>query len=445
MQGITSSSEEDLQTLVCIINTCTVTQKAEQKARRLIRLILKKYPNAALIVTGCYAQLAGAQIESIDKRICVLGGQIKSRLSSVPELLLNTKKENWDACSFADSIKKKIIAAPVIKPGFPEESFKLSTSAFLSHSRASLKIQDGCNCNCSYCAIHIARGHSVSLDVQSAIDRVKDLEAKGHDEVVLTTVNIGQYKGAYKDGYCDFAELLQLLLLNTKTIRFRISSLYPEIVNEKFCRVISDERVQPHFHISVQSGSNKILSLMNRQYKADAVVEACNMLKKAKNNPFLACDIITGFPDETDEDFAQTMELCKACDFAWVHAFPYSERPGTVAATMKGKVPQSVSGERAKEITDWAIAQKIKYVESFIGTEMSAVLETARKPSVLAGAGNAARTKIVYHAVTENFIHCEIVSDKAVQENHAVNIRIKSVLSERIKKGGDIEAAAEFI
>ena len=212
MQGISSTSEEDKETLICIINTCTVTQKAEQKARRLIRLILKKYPNATLIVTGCYAQVAETQIESIDKRICVLGGQIKSRLSSVPDLLLKSDRNLWNPIDFAEALRKKIVAFPLIKPGFPEESFKLSTSAFLSHSRASLKIQDGCNCNCSYCAIHIARGHSVSLDVQSAIDRVKELEEKGHDEVVLTTVNIGQYKGAYKDGFCDFSELLQLLL-----------------------------------------------------------------------------------------------------------------------------------------------------------------------------------------------------------------------------------------
>ena len=443
MEGLSSSSETDNETLVSIINTCTVTQKAEQKARRLIRLMLKKYPQATVIVTGCYAQLAQKQIEEIDPRICAVGGQVKSRLSQVPELLLKQKEGEWNSVDFAEAVRKMIFSKPVLKPGFPEESFKLSTSAFLSHSRASLKIQDGCNCNCSYYAIHIARGHSVSLDVESAISRVQELEAKGHDEVVLTTVNIGQYKGTYKDGYCDFSELLQLLLLNTKKIRFRISSLYPEIVNEKFCRVISDERVQPHFHISVQSGSNKILSLMNRQYKACDVEKACQMLKSAKKNPFLACDIITGFPGETDDDFEQTMNLCKACAFAWVHAFPYSERPGTAAASMKGKVPQSVSGERAKALTEWAIAQKIKYVESFVGKEMTAVLETVKRPAALAPAAN--KSKMIYHAVTENFIHCEILSDIQAAENHAANVRITKVLSERIKKGGDIEAAAEFL
>ena len=446
MEGLTSSSPEDPQTLICIINTCTVTQKAEQKARRLIRLILKKYPVCTLIATGCYAQLSSTQIEAMDKRICVIGGQIKSRISDIPELLLehkNNKNSVWNPVDFAAQIRASVLAKPQAKLNFPEESFKLAASAFLSHSRPSLKIQDGCNSNCSYCAIHIARGHSVSLDVQTAIDRVQELEAQGHGEVVLTTVNIGQYRGVYEDSFCNFSELLELLLANTSKIHFRISSLYPEIVDEKFCRVISDKRVQPHFHISVQSGSNKILSLMNRPYRAEKVINACNMLKKAKSAPFLACDIITGFPGETDEDFEQTMSLCRECDFAWVHAFPYSERPGTAAAVMKNKVPQSLSGERARSLTEWAIAQKIKYVESFLETEHLAVLETVKRPLALSARGSAGR--YIYHAVTDNFIHCEITTDKMLEANQTVKIKIKNVLEQRIRKGGDIEAAAEFI
>ncbi len=444
MEGLTSSSETDNQTLVGIINTCTVTQKAEQKARRLIRLMLKKYPNALIIVTGCYAQLSAKSIEEIDSRICAIGGQMKSRLSEVPDLLKDYKtKEDWKAEVFADILRKKITSIPQLKPGFPENSFKLSATSFLSHSRASIKIQDGCNNNCAFCAIHIARGRSVSLDVQSAIDRVRELEEKGHDEVVLTSVNIGQYRSEYKGEMYNFTELLALLIASTKKIHFRISSLYPDVVDEKFCRVIADERVQPHFHISVQSGSTKILDAMNRPYSSQSVKEACDRLKKARKNPFLACDIITGFPGETDEDFEQTMKLCNECDFAWVHAFPYSERPGTDAAKMKNKVPQSVSGERAKQLTEWAINQKIKYVENFIDSAHDAVIETVKRPMALASNGNSGR--FIYHAVTDNFIHCEIISDKQIAANHMFKIKITGVLSERIKKGGDIEASAKFI
>ena len=441
MEGLTSSSPEDKETLVSIINTCTVTQKAEQKARRLIRLMLKKYPEATIIATGCYAQLSSKEIEKIDSRICVIGGQMKSRLARVPDLLKKAK-DSWNPENFVNTIKNNISNIPQQKIGFPEDSFKLSASSFLFHSRASLKIQDGCNNNCAFCAIHIARGHSVSLDVQTAIDRVRELEEKGHGEVVLTTVNIGQYKGAYKDGWCNFTELLALLLANTSRIRFRISSLYPDVVDKKFCRVISDERVQPHFHISVQSGSSKILSAMNRPYSSQSVIDACKMLNEAKNKPFIACDIITGFPGETDDDFEKTMQLCAECGFSWVHAFPYSERPGTAAVTMKNKVPQSISGERAKRITEWAVAQKIKYVSDFIDTEHFAVLETIRRPMALAAGSKSSR--YIYHAVTDNFIHCEIISEKQVEANQIVKIRITGVLSDRIKKGGDIEASADF-
>ena len=273
MASVTTKSLKDSNTFLCIINTCAVTQKAEQKARRIIRLLLKTYPPAVLLITGCYAQLAAASICSIDKRICVLGGQVKSRISLVPKLLLSALNKEWSTEAFVKSINENLLY-PQQKTNFPENSFAFSTSAFLAHSRASLKIQDGCNNNCSYCTIHIARGHSVSIDPEVAINRVKELEKQGQCEVVLTTVNIAQYRGEYKGQTINFSKLLKLLLENTVTINFRISSLYPEIVDDEFCSVISNERVCPHFHISVQSGSDAILKLMNRVYKSADVYNA---------------------------------------------------------------------------------------------------------------------------------------------------------------------------
>lgn len=445
MSSTTATSPENKEVALAILNTCTVTQKAEQKARRIIRLMLKKYPLATVLVTGCYAQLSKDEILKIDNRICVIGGQIKSRIEAVPNLLKENleDKNKWDSKAFALFVQNKVSSVSAVKPGMPEQAFKLAASSFVAHSRASLKIQDGCNSSCSYCAIHIARGHSVSIDVQTAIDRVRELEELGHKEVVLTTVNIGQYKGVWKDGYCNFSQLLKLLLENTTSINFRISSLYPEIVNDEFCKVISDKRVRPHFHISVQSGSNTILKSMNRVYEASAVLEACNKIKLVKENPFLACDIITGFPGETDSDFEQTMTLCKECNFSWVHAFPYSERPGTVACTLKNKVPQSVSGQRAKELTEWAIDQKIKYIEQWCGQELDAILETCRKPAAISSSVNG--QMYIYHLMTENFIHCEVQSTKQMELNKQVKIKIIKPLSERITKGGEIEAVAQFV
>ena len=432
---IFSIDDVDDTTRLVIINTCAVTQKAEQKARRIIRLAVKKYQNAVVLVTGCYAQLSKNEIEKMDPRIAVLGGQVKSRIAKIPELL----KAIDNPADFASLLKEQICSMPAVKPGFPEDSFKFAASSLQAHSRASLKIQDGCNNNCSFCTIHIARGHSVSLDVAKALERVQALENQGYDEVVLTTINIAQYKGLFVDEngveqYYNFAVLLKYLLGATKKICFRISSLYPEIVDEEFCEVIKDQRVRPHFHISVQSGSNRILELMNRRYKRDDVIAACRALREAKPQCFLACDIITGFPGETNEDFEQTLDLCRQCDFTWIHAFPFSERPGTAACSMKPKIPQSVSQKRAKTLNAWAVKQKISYIQSFIEKSLSAVIEK-QQPSSQAG-------KFVYNCMTENFIHCQLTSPEPLKESQSYTIRITSILKENIHKGGEIEAMA---
>lgn len=442
MTPVSARTETDTESILCIINTCSVTQKAEQKARRIIRLVLKKYPEACVVVTGCYAQLRPEEIKAMDNRIAVLGGQIKSRLEKVPDFLISFLSENqWNSENFVKLLEENIFSIPAEKKDTPENSFRLATDSFLAHSRSSLKIQDGCNNNCSYCTIHMARGNSVSLDVQSIIDRVSDLEKKGMAEVVFTTVNIAHYRGAWQGGFIRFAEMLKLVLAATSRIQIRISSIYPEIVDDEFCEAIKSDRVCPHFHISVQSGSDKILSLMNRSYQRNQVIEACEKIRSVKENPFLACDIITGFPGETDEDFEQTLDLCRKCSFAWIHAFPFSERPGTPAVLLKGKVPQSVSGERASRLTEWAAESKISYIKSFEGQEMPCVVETVRRPKVFA------EGKVIYHAVTSNFLHCQI----EVNENNSSSLsgkllkcRIQKPLLENIIKGGETECTAEL-
>lgn len=179
---------------------------------------------------------------------------------------------------------------------------------------------------------------------------------------------------------------------------------------------------------------------MNRRYEASEVVRAVEMLRKAKENPFIACDIITGFPGEAYENFIETFELCEKCNFSWIHAFPFSERPGTAACDLPNKVTQQDSGDRAKRLNDWAINNKINYVNQFCGKEADAILETVRKPRITAD-----ENQRIYHAVTDNFIHCEIISSKEVPVNKRVKIRILKTLDERIIKGGEIEASAEFV
>ena len=460
MEGLTASMQEDLQTVLCIVNTCTVTTKAEQKARRLIRLLLKKYPHSAVVITGCYAQVEPAELLAIDSRISVLPGQNKGRLADLPvllkESLLSSEKTagDFNPVEFAHKLQKTlfftgkaIVNEPEkikqtkfvpVKAGTAEKPFRLSTDTFLSHSRSSLKIQDGCNCQCTYCRIHIARGNSVSLDAQEVIKRVQELKNAGQKEVVITTVNIGQYSSVWEGRKINFTDLLELLLQKTQGISFRLSSLYPEIVDERFARIIKDSRVCPHFHLSIQSGSDRILKLMKRPYLVDRVYRAIELLRQAKENPFIACDIIAGFPGETDEDFEQTLNLARWAEFTWIHAFPFSARPGTEAWFMKNKVPQSVAGRRVNQLLNLAIENKIRYIKNLEGRNFKAIAE---KPLVLSDGSLSSR---LFRAVSENFLHCIVDCQnlEIPEQGCEFNLKIERVLEAEIKKGEEAEVFA---
>ena len=400
MAGVAASSEADTNTVLCIVNTCTVTAKAEQKCRRIIRLLLEKYPASAVLVTGCYAQLDGSLLLAMDDRIAVLGGKSKDVLVKLPPFLTAFIRQNAGGAAFplalADELRllyaksfedagKTQRLKPVHKA---EAAFALSTDTFLQHSRPSLKIQDGCNSRCSYCRICLARGSSVSLDPETVLSRVLQLEKMGHGEVVLTGVNLGQY------GFSGIAGLLGFLLDNTKAISLRLSSLHPQIIDEKLCAVLAHERIRPHFHLSVQSGSDAVLSAMKRPYRSQNVYTAVEHLRRIKKKPFIACDIIAGFPGETHADFNKTLELCRTCAFSWIHAFPFSPRPGTEAFSMKNTVPAVEVKNRIRELSNLALAQKKAYIESCIGSGFKAVIEKYRIGQL--------------RAVTENFLHVQI-------------------------------------
>ncbi len=454
MKPVAAKDAEDDSVCLCVLNTCAVTGKAEQKARRTINLLLKKFPAAALIVTGCYAQLSAESIQAMDERVVVLPGKAKSVLARVPEFL-----EQEFPASSAGMTSRDVSIAParavalslsgltrqsLVESPAAIDPFELNPKTFFAHSRASLKIQDGCDNSCSYCAIRLARGKSVSIDAGTALKRAADLEKSGQAELVITGVNIGQYRGLWQGRPLDLAGFLQLILEETKNIAVRISSIYPQSVTPAFCEVIKNPRVRPHFHISVQSGSDAVLKRMNRSYTRQTVVQACRRLKEAKQNPFLACDIIAGFPGESEADFADTLSLLKEAGFANAHAFPYSPRPGTAAAAFTPKIPERIKDQRVAALNEWSAQAKIDYINSFAGKTLRAVAESVRNAPK-----NLPAEKRLVRAMTENFIHAEILLDQedaaaAPLDGQPIMVKILSAKEDAVRQGAEWEALAEL-
>jgi threonylcarbamoyladenosine tRNA methylthiotransferase MtaB len=353
---------------VIVINTCTVTSIADQKARRVIRKALRDYPDSCVIVTGCYAQLNRDDLYKLETgpggRLFVFKGMEKAGVLELPRYI-DEKKDIAGAlkllCENKISIGEGLIG-----------TFQFSPERFSGHTRSFLKIQDGCDKHCTYCRIRLARGPCVSLDADEVLDRLRILE-KSYSEAVLTGVNISQYYDKTRD--VNLAALLEHLLSGTEKIALRLSSLAPDSIDENLAKTLSHKRIRPHFHLSIQSGSKKILEKMGRPYSAQSVEKAAALLRSVKDDPFLACDIITGFPGETEAEFEETLELCKKLDFAWIHVFPYSKRPGTPAWSFPETVHENEKQERVQAFTHLAWEGRADYVRRWSGREVDVLVE----------------------------------------------------------------------
>lgn len=399
---------------LCVVNTCTVTGKAEQKARRLIRLLLRRYPAAPVLVTGCYAEVEGESIASIDPRVTAFPGTRKGELVDLPAWLVSRRLVHPEE-PMALALSAFYAARREVGPELPSATFRLSTDDFFFHSRASIKIQDGCDNRCSYCRIRLARGKAVSLSPDEVLSRVKRIEDSGWGEVVLAGVNLSQYRS----GGGDFADLLARILRETSRIAIRVSSLYPERIDEAILPMLAHARVRPHFHLSVQSGSDRILALMRRPYAAEAVVRAAERLRSIRENPFLACDIITGFPGETDGDFAETLALCERIGFAWIHAFPFSARPGTEAWDMRPRVPERVAGERLARLGELAAKGQREYADYWIGRELPAIVEGGKAAGIMVLTENYLTARIA-----QPIFHDGVLPERGVPLERGAQVRV---------------------
>ena len=366
-------SHEDAD--IVVVNSCTVTSKAEQKARRMIRLFSKSAK--AVIVTGCYVEVSGEEVSRLGENVVIFSLREKADLLSLPPHILSSALLGMDTLDSVRSFPKK-----------ERSPFDFDAQSFAYHSRAYLKIQDGCDNSCGYCRTTIARGESRWLDGEEVVRRVKALEAEGFREIMLTGVNLTNYDHT-GDG---LGGLMEKILRECGTnIRFRLSSMEPDHVDDRLLDAISDYRVFPHFHIPIQTASDRVLKIIGRNYSIDHVEYIIRRLREIKDDPFIACDVIAGLPGEREEDWKITYDFLDRNDFAAMHVFPYSPRPGTPLYSSPLKIEERVRDERAKELRKLSERQSRSYLMRQLGKKVEILAEKNGSGTT----GNYLKAKII--------------------------------------------------
>lgn len=344
---------------VYIINTCTVTNIADRKSRQMLHRAKKMNPDAIVVAAGCYVQAKEASGE-IDESIDIVIG--------------NNKKK--DLIQILDGFyeKKQGQNKAVIDINHTHEYEEMHLNKTAEHTRAYIKVQDGCNQFCTYCIIPFARGRVRSRAKEDVVREVTELAANGYQEVVLTGIHLSSYGVDLEN------ENLLSLILAVNEIegikRIRLGSLEPRIITEDFVKTISGlEKMCPHFHLSLQSGCDETLRRMNRRYTSEEYYEKCMLLRKYFAHPALTTDVIVGFPGETEEEFEKSKAFIDKVDFYETHIFKYSKREGTKAAVMDNQIPEQIKTARSNELLELGQKKRIKYEEQFVGTTVEVLME----------------------------------------------------------------------
>jgi len=356
---------------VYVINTCSVTDNADKECRQLVRRIQRRSPESMVVITGCYAQLKPKEIASIPGVDLVLGAAEKFNLPSHIRELTKGDSALISSCDIAEV-----------------SGFNASWSVN-DRTRTFLKVQDGCDYNCSFCTIPMARGKSRSDTITNVVQHAYDLAAKSVREIVLTGVNLGDFgKGADGSKKHDesFFELCQALDAVEGIDRYRISSIEPNLLtNEIISLVANSSKFMPHFHIPLQSGSNDILSLMRRRYKRELYTERVSLIKKLMPHAAIGVDVIVGFPGETDDHFKETFEFLHSLDISYLHVFTYSERDNTHALDIKPVVPVHVRNERNKSLRNLSYMKMQYFTELHKGQTRKVLFEGHSKNGMMEG------------------------------------------------------------
>ena len=370
---------------IYVLNTCSVTENANIKCNRLIKKLKRINPNSFIVITGCYAQLKSDELSKNNDVDLVVGSESKLNIPQIIKKEMNSKL----VTSKFDSI----------------ESFSLSYSSG-DRVRSFIKVQDGCDYNCTFCTIPLARGKSRSSKISEIVDVVNSLDRKGYKEVVLSGINLGDF-GNGSNQNCF--QLFQEIEKSTSIPRIRISSIEPNLLSDNIINLIaSSKRFMPHFHIPLQSGSDRILKLMKRKYNVRFYSNKINKIKSIIPNASIGVDVIVGFPTETDHEFNETYNLLSDLEVSYLHVFTYSERENTIAINLKPKVAQEVRNTRSKKLRALSEYLKSQFIIKNMNTNHTILVEGVHDN--------------VLHGYTENYIKFHVNSNQ-MKINDLVNVK----------------------
>ncbi len=343
---------------VYVINTCTVTNVGDRKSRQFIRKMKKRNPAAVVAVVGCYAQVAPEEVQGLEGVDIVIGTHGRKEIVRLVE-----NKDGDRGDQFVGDIMQVY------------EFEDLALTEYEGKTRAFIKIQEGCNQYCTYCIIPYARGNIRSRNKELVLEEVNRLSEAGYQEVVLTGIHIASYgKDLNQQDY--FLELLKEINQVSGILRVRLSSLEPNLIDESFLQELQKvDKLCPHFHLSLQSGSDHVLKRMNRKYNRDEYRRAIQLIRQYFENPALTTDVIVGFPGETEADFLDTYDLVEALEFSEIHVFKYSPKKGTPAANYKDQINGNIKQQRSEKLINLGGRLKRKYMEFFVDKKEEVLFE----------------------------------------------------------------------
>lgn len=349
---------------IYIINTCTVTNIADRKSRQMLHKAKKMNPDAVVVACGCYVQAAGEKLEQDSAIDLVVGNNKKKEIPAILEEYFREKEEGRSGSG-----------TWVTDMTHNREYETLSISRTAEHTRAFIKVQDGCNQFCTYCIIPYARGRVRSRRPEDVLEEVRRLAESGCQEVVLTGIHLSSYGVDLEEGQ-NLLALIRTIHAVDGIRRIRLGSLEPGIITEEFAEAIAAlPKVCPHFHLSLQSGCDTVLERMNRRYRSEEYMEKCRLLRRVYDRPALTTDVIVGFPGETEEEFEASRAFVEEVNFFETHIFKYSRREGTRAAAMPDQIPEQEKTRRSHILLELDAQRRQEYMESFLGEEKEMLLE----------------------------------------------------------------------